>query len=221
MKNAIIYTRVSTDEQADKGFSLQHQKDVLEKVCAIKGYNIVKHYQEDYSAKNFDRPAFNQLIEFAKANKKNIDLLLVTKWDRFSRNIEESYRVIRLLKSLGIEVNAIEQPWDLNQPDSKVMLAIYLAIPEVENDKNSIRTSEGMRRAQKEGCWMGKAIYGYDNWRTPGGKASMKPNDKAKFIIEAFETYSKGLYAAEEIRRELYKKGMKPLYPTVVFCVCD
>ena len=209
MKNVIIYTRVSTDEQADKGFSLLHQKDVLEKVCAIKGYNIIKHYQDDYSAKNFDRPAFNNLMDFITANRKDIDMLLFTKWDRFSRNIEESYRIIRKLKSLGVEVNAIEQPLDLDLPDNKVMLAIYLAIPEVENDKNSIRTTDGMRRAQKEGCWMGSALYAYDNWRTPDGKASMKPNDKAKFIIEAFETYSKGLYATEELRKVLFKKGMK------------
>jgi len=77
MKNVIIYTRVSTDEQADKGFSLLHQKDVLEKYCALKGYNIVKHYRDDYSAKNFDRPGFKQLMEFIKANKKFVDLLKV------------------------------------------------------------------------------------------------------------------------------------------------
>jgi len=189
MKNVIIYTRVSTDEQADKGFSLQHQIDVLEKYCALKGYNIVKHYQEDYSAKNFDRPAFKKLMEFIKANKKHVDILLFTKWDRFSRNIEESYSTIRKLKALGVEVNAMEQPLDLSQPDNKVMLALYLAIPEVENDKNSIRTTGGMRRAQKEGCWMGKAAYGYDNCRTPDGKATIVPNDKAKHVLEAFETF--------------------------------
>jgi len=209
MKNVIIYTRVSTDEQADKGFSLQHQKEMLERFSTLKGHNIVKHFQEDYSAKNFDRPSFNLLMEYAKINRKNIDILLFTKWDRFSRNNQESYRIIRELKKLGIEVNAIEQPLDLSQPDNKLLLAIYLTIPEVENDKNSVRTTEGMRRAKKEGCWMGSALYGYDNWRTPDGKASLKPNSKAPYVIEAFETYAKGLYAVEEVRRMLVKKGMK------------
>ncbi|HPE09461.1 MAG TPA: methionine synthase, partial [Saprospiraceae bacterium] len=46
MKNAIIYTRVSTDDQADRGFSLPHQKDTLIKHCQYRDINILKHYQE-------------------------------------------------------------------------------------------------------------------------------------------------------------------------------
>ncbi|MBK6399576.1 MAG: recombinase family protein [Bacteroidetes bacterium] len=52
-------------------------------------------------------------LKFAKANKGKIDLLLFTSWDRFSRNIAEAYEMIGILKKLGIQPYAIEQPLDM------------------------------------------------------------------------------------------------------------
>jgi len=60
MQTAVIYTRVSTDDQRDNGFSLQDQEKRLKDYCKQKNYQIVGHYQEDYSAKTFKRPAFNK-----------------------------------------------------------------------------------------------------------------------------------------------------------------
>ncbi|MBN4046981.1 recombinase family protein, partial [bacterium AH-315-P13] len=210
MPNAIIYTRVSTDEQANKGFSLPHQKNVLELYCQHKGINIMRHFKEDFSAKNFDRPSFNELLSYLKVNRKSVDCLLFTRWDRFSRNQEEAYRVIREFKNMGIEINAIEQPLDLSQPDSKVMLAVYLVIPEVENDKNSIRTKEGLRRAMKEGCFVGLAPYGYKNHRNSDGKSTLAiKKNIAPIIQRAFGDYSKGVLSAEDIRKKYYHRGLK------------
>jgi len=64
MANVIIYTRVSTDEQAEKGYSLRDQQAKLEKYCAEKGFEIIKHYQDDHSAKTFERPEFQKMLEF-------------------------------------------------------------------------------------------------------------------------------------------------------------
>ena len=75
MKNVIIYKRVSTDEQADKGYSLRAQEEKLEQYCSQRGLNIVGRYQDDHSAKTFDRPQFKKLLTFAKANKNKIDAL--------------------------------------------------------------------------------------------------------------------------------------------------
>jgi len=211
MMNAIIYTRVSTAEQAKSGYSLPHQKLTLEEYCKINKINILKHFQEDFSAKNFEnRPEFNSLMAFIKANKKTVDVLLFTRWDRFSRNQELSLNMIRQLKNIGIKVNAVEQPLDLDQPDSKAMLAFYLVIPEIENDKNSIRTREGMRKAMKQGYFMGSAPKGYKAYRNDEGHASLQVDfEFSKLIQDAFNEFSTGLYAAEEVRRKFYKKGLK------------
>lgn len=65
--------------------------------------------------------------------------------------------MISTLNKLGIEPQAVEQPLDLSIPENKMMLAIYLSAPEVENDRRALNTFYGMRRARKEGRLMGRA----------------------------------------------------------------
>ena len=211
MKNLVLYSRVSTEDQAEKGFSLRSQQEKLEKYCHQNGYRIMNHFVEDFSAKNFSsRPEFQKLLRYVQSNQKKIDQIIFTKWDRFSRNIEAAYRMIREFKEMGIEVNSIEQPLDLSQPDSKVMLAVYLVIPEVENDKNSLRTIDGLRRAMKEGCFTGIAPKGYLNHRNEDGKSTLTPDPKVAPLIEAsFIDYASGVYSAEEVRQKYLKQGLK------------
>lgn len=94
MQRAIIYTRVSTDDQAQNGYSLPHQQTILEKYCELHGIEVVQHFREDHSAKDFNRPEFVKLMELVKANRGKIDKVLFTRWDRFSRNQEASLSVI-------------------------------------------------------------------------------------------------------------------------------
>ena len=201
MKNVIIYTRVSTDEQAEKGFSLGHQEESLRRYCELKGYNVLSHFQDDFSAKTFDRPEWKNLEKFVK-NNKNVDLILFTKWDRFSRNANQAHLVIRQMSNKGIEVNSMEQPLDLSNPDNKVMLAMYLILPEVENDKISLRTIDGMRRAMKEGCFLNRIPYGFDRARIDK-KATLTRNSDALIVEKAFKEVAKGIEPVETIRKRL------------------
>jgi site-specific DNA recombinase len=207
--NVLIYKRVSTKEQKDNGFSLEYQDEVLKKYCEIKGHTIVGSYEEDFSAKTFNRPAFQKLLAFVKANRKSVDMILFTKWDRFSRNIENALTMIRELKAIGVIPDSIEQSLDLSNPDNKAMLAFYLVFPEIENDKNSQRTSDGMHKARKLGAWIGKSPFGYDNHRDELKVSTLIPNEKAILVVEAFNEVSKNVEPMDSIRRKMsLKSGM-------------
>lgn len=207
MQNVIIYTRVSTDDQA-LGFSLRDQKAKLEKYCAEKGFEIIKHFQDDHSAKTFIRPEFKKLLEFIQSNKGVVTKLLVLKWDRFSRDMEGALTMISLLRKLGVEVEAIEQPLDTHIPENLLMQAIYLVTPQVENARRSLNTRNGMRKALKEGRWMATAPFGYKNTRDIHDKPIIVKSDKAPLVEEAFRLYASGLYEYEEVRKMLQSKGM-------------
>ncbi len=205
MSKVIIYARISTDEEKQR-YSLTHQEDVLRKYCEIHNHEILMFYREECSAKNFNRPEFQKLLTYVKANRKEVDAIYFTKWDRFSRNLEEALRLIREFREVGVEVNAIEQTLDVTNPDNKAMLSLYLVMPEIENDKNSIRTFEGMLRAKKEGAWVGKAPFGYQNIKFDKKRHSIKPNDKAPLVLEAYTEVAKGILPADAIRRKMYAK---------------
>ena len=69
-KSAILYRRVSTTDQKQFGNSLNAQRDSLRDFCEKNSMNIVKEFQEDYSAKNFKRPEWKKLNDFAKKKQE-------------------------------------------------------------------------------------------------------------------------------------------------------
>jgi site-specific DNA recombinase len=91
------------------------------------------------------------LAQLKKTKGRNIDYIIFTKWDRFSRNTADAYGMIATLREYGVEPMAIDQPLDLEVPESKIMLAVYLAVPEVDNDRRALNVLHGMRRGKKEG----------------------------------------------------------------------
>lgn len=210
MKVADLYIRVSTDEQADKGYSQRSQEEVLTRYCSLKDIRIRNVIFEDHSAKSFNRPEWQKLLIILKKKRGQADLVLFTKWDRFSRNAGDAYQMINTLAVLGVEPQAIEQPLDITIPENKLMLAIYLAQPEVENDRRALNTFFGMRRARKEGRWMGKALIGYENKIDERGNKYISPKEPNASIMKwVFEQLATGNYFIDQIWREARIKGLE------------
>ncbi|MFV5684557.1 recombinase family protein [Flavobacterium sp. GB2R13] len=207
---ADLYVRVSTDEQADKGYSQRNQEEVLKKYCQINNIAVRDVIYEDHSAKTFIRPKWKLLLVNLKRFKNKTDLLLFTKWDRFSRNAGDAYQMISILRKLGVEPQAIEQPLDLSIPENKMMLAFYLAVPEVENDRRALNVFHGMRRAKKEGRYVSQAPIGYVNRSKDDGSKYIAIKEPESSIMRwAFNEIAKGIFSTEDIHRMARKKGIK------------
>ena len=209
-QRAILYTRVSTDEQ-NNGYSPADQKDKLYKNCEQQNIEVVAFYHEDASGKSFNRPEWIKIMQFLKKNRGQVDTIYFVKWDRFSRNVSESYIAINELRKLGVEAQAIEQPLDFEIPESKIMLAFYLAAPEVDNDRRSLNIFNGIRRGKKEGRWIGTCLKGYRNSRDEKNKPIVVPEGgkQEELIKLAFKEFSSGLYNIEELRKKLNRQGLK------------
>ena len=209
MKIADLYIRVSTDEQAEKGYSQRDQEERLRKYCESNSLQVRNVITEDHSAKTFNRPSWKKLLIELRTRRGQSDLVLFTKWDRFSRNAGDSYQMINTLRNLGVEPQAVEQPLDLSIPENKMMLAFYLAAPEVENDRRSMNIFNGMRRAKKEGRVMGRAPLGYKNKINEEGKKSIViKEDEAIIMRWVFEELAKGQINTQQIWRLANAKGL-------------
>ena len=206
--NVILYCRVSTDEQAEKGHSIKQQEGALKNYCDRMGYNVAMIYKEDHSAKDFNRPQWKLLKSFVKVNKTQINMILFTKWDRFSRSSEQAYPVLAEYRKMGIELNAVEQLLNFSQSNYKIMLAVNLAQGEMERDNISDRTLKGTHQAKKDGYYCGKSPYGYDNARDEFKKSILKPNKYSHYVRTAFEEVAKDMEPIEKIRLRLFDKGM-------------
>ena len=211
MKNVIICSRVSTDEQAQQGYSLEYQEEIITRYSIQKGYNIIKKYREDYSAKDFNRPEWKKiktLVQDRKGKSEAIDAIVFLRPDRFSRNLFLSFSEVANLAKIGCQVEFVEGQVDDSNPEALLLQAIGFALPEVENRKISKRSKEGSHKARKNGCFTGTAPRGYKCVRV-GKDATLEFSQDADLIRQAFEKMASALYTADEVRRWLNGQGMK------------
>jgi site-specific DNA recombinase len=210
MKSAYLYVRVSTDEQKRKGYSLPEQEDRLLKYCKYYDIEVKGIYREDYSAKNFNRPEWNRLFsEIKKKSSREDKNILFIKWDRFSRNVEYAYEMIGKLRKYNTTAKAIDQPIDFSVPESTVMLAVYLAVPEAENTRRAQNTANGIRRAKLMGRHPSKAPLGFINLTLTDGKKGIAPKEpEAEIIKWAFNQVAKNDHKISEIIKIVNDKGL-------------
>jgi len=211
MKTAYLYVRVSTDEQKRKGYSLPEQEDRLLKYCEYNNIEVKGIYREDFSAKTFNRPEWKKLIVAVKKKPLKEDKhILFIKWDRFSRNIEYAYEMIGMLRKYNTTAMAIDQPLDLSVPESTVMLAVYLSVPEAENSRRALNTASGIRRAKLMGRYPNKAPMGYINVTTIDNRKIISLKQPESSILRwVFQQLARNNHKIEEIRSMALDKGLK------------
>jgi len=210
MKTAYLYVRVSTDEQKRKGYSLPEQEERLLKYCRYNNIEVKGIYHEDFSAKNFNRPEWKKLFLTVKSKPKEDKNILFIKWDRFSRNVEYAYEIIGMLRKYRTTAMAIDQLIDFSVPESTVMLAVYLSVPEAENSRRAMNTANGIRRAKQMGRYPSKAPLGFINLTTVDGKKIITPKQPEASIIRwVFLQLAKNIYRIEEVRKVADRKGLK------------
>lgn len=207
MKRVAIMCRVSSDEQV-KGYSLDDQFEKLKNHCRRMNYEIVHILKEDHSAKSFDRPEWKKMIEKVKTKQIVIDEILFTSWDRFSRDLTGALNMIQYLKAKKIVPQSIEQPIDYNIPENLFMLAIYLANPDVDNQRRSIKVRGGIRQGLKQGRWARRPTFGFMSAKDENGGHIIVPDPiKAPVIRELFERVANG-DSQKEIRDDLKERGI-------------
>ncbi len=146
-------------------------------------------------------------MKYCKSNKRKVDLIMVLRWDRYSRCQRLAYTNLDYFKSLDIEVNAAEQYVDYSVPESKMLLAMYLAMAEVDNDKRSIGTRDGINQALSEGKCSNKASRGYKNIKIDDYNKYVEiDNEKAPIIQWVFSEVAKGTQTPNYIRKLVERK---------------
>ena len=206
MKNVIIYSRVSSDEQA-KGCSLDYQEKTISEYCERLGYNIVKCYREDYTAKDFEhRKVFQEIMTYCKQHRKEVDMVLCLRWNRYSRNTTAAYKNLEYFENIGVEVNTIDEYIDWGQDESKILLGVYITMADVDNAKRSKATKEGIRQSQEEGKTTNMAPYGYKNIKLDDYNKYVEivPSE-AKNVQAIFAEVAKGLVAPITIRNQFVR----------------
>jgi len=154
---AIIYCRVSTKEQAEKGYSLEGQEKECRQFALNQGLEVVKVFVErGESAKTQDRTQLKNLIQYCVQNKKKLSALIIWKYDRLARNLSDPTELVKNFSSLGIRLLSATENNEENAV-GKLMRNIIGTFAQFENDVKSERTTNGMKQAIQQGRWCWRA----------------------------------------------------------------
>ncbi|MDK2920063.1 MAG: site-specific recombinase [Candidatus Petromonas sp.] len=202
MKKVALYIRVSTQEQANEGYSIAGQKEKLINYCKLRDWIIQDIYIDGgFSGTNLDRPALQKLLN----NLDNIDIVLVYKLDRLSRNQRNLlYLVEEKFGENNIDFVSILENFDTTTPFGRAMMGILAVFAQLERDTIVERTKMGKERRAQEGYWNGgPPPFGYD---LIDEKLIINAYE-AMIVKEIFELYKK--YGQNTISRILNSKGYK------------
>lgn len=140
MKRVFLYVRVSTEEQAIHGLSIEAQTAALEAWAKANGHRVVGVYTDaGISARKpaTKRPALQQLLADAQAGKG--ELIVFTKLDRWFRNIAEYYKVQEILEKSHIDWRTIQEDYDTSTASGRLKINIMLSVAQDEADRTSER----------------------------------------------------------------------------------
>lgn len=160
IKHVACYCRVSTEEQAKYGFSIQAQKDALEKYCKQNKYKYEFYIDEGISASSMKRPALLNML-----NKVNIyDMILFTKLDRLSRNVLDANTINKKLQDNHCTMKAIdEDDIDTSTADGTFIFNLKVSLAQREIGKTSERIKFVFDNKREKGeVTSGTRPFGYD-----------------------------------------------------------
>lgn len=202
-----LYVRVSTHWQIDKDSLPVQREDLIN--YAKYALNIDKYeIFEDagYSAKNTDRPAFQQMM--ARLRTGEFSHLVVWKIDRISRNLLDFAEMYAEIKKLGITFVSKNEQFDTSNAMGEAMLKIILVFAELERNMTSERVTAVMLARASNGQWNGgKVPYGYDYDKETG---TFSINEaEASVINMIYDTYER-VQSLLAVARTLNEKGILP-----------
>ena len=201
MKHTALYLRVSTEAQADEGYSLAAQAEKLEAYCRMKGVAAFQRYVDGgFSGSNLTRPAITELVETIRAGR--VERVVVYKLDRLSRSQKDTlYLIEDVFLPHGVDFVSINENIDTGSPYGRAMIGILSAFAQLERENIFLRTRMGMVERVKQGFWPGggKIPFGYDY---DADKGILVPNSDADTVREIYARYLEGK-STGRIAREL------------------
>lgn len=204
-----IYIRVSTQEQAKEGYSIDEQKERLEKYAEAHDWIIKNIYSDPgFSGSSLDRPSIQRLIEDVKAGQ--INKVVVYKLDRLSRSQKDTlYLIEDIFLANNVDFVSMTENFDTGTPLGRAMIGILSVFAQLEREQIKERMGMGREGRAKSGLFHGstKIPIGY---RYVDGVLTVDPYE-ARIIRRVFQEFAEGR-SVYSITADLKNEGVSSSY---------
>lgn len=209
MKRAALYIRVSTQEQAQEGYSVGEQKERLIAYCKAHDWVIADIYVDGgFTGSNINRPGMQKLI----TETDRFDVVLVYKLDRLSRSQRDTlYLIEEVFLPNSVDFVSMQESFDTATPFGKAMIGLLAVFAQLEREQIKERTRMGRLARAKSGLYHGGGYIpiGYD-YDSSTGKLVINPYE-AEQVQKIFDWYLNGA-SLNSITERLHQEGYTNRY---------
>jgi len=185
MKQAIVYTRVSTNEQSVEGVSLEMQESKAKAYCHLNDLLIKNIFSDIASGKTSKRSG----LQDALGNCKKGDTLIVYSLSRLSRSVMDTLAIADDLNQRGIDLVSLSERIDTSTPAGRLVLTVLSGMNQWEREQLAVRTRDALQMKRAKGERTGAIPYGYQ-----------LAEDGVHLVKDGMEQLMIGL--AKELKRE-------------------
>ena len=199
---AVIYARVSSEEQKKEGYSIPAQLDLLRAYALQHHIEVVREFTEAETAKQIGRHQFGEMLQFLKKSK-DVNAIIVEKTDRLYRNFRDFVDV----DDSKFEIHLVKEGVVLtpnSNSNEKFVHGMNVLMAKRFIDNLREETQKGRLRKVQEGYYIGQVPYGYIKLKDK--KTTIIDKEKAPFVRRAFELYASGM-SLEAVRWKLKEEG--------------
>src|SRR5687768_12622415 len=206
-KRAILYARVSTDEQARSGYSLAQQIEALRAYAAREGYEVLEEVTDPgQSGASLERPGMDRVRDLVAAG--GVSVVLAQDRDRFSREPAYTYLLRREFEEHGCMMRSLNDRGD-GSPEGELTDGILDQLAKYERAKIAERARRGKLRKAREGKMLrtSRPDYGFKYDET--GDAYVVAEEEMRSVRRIFLHVSAG-ETLNSIKRKLELEGVSP-----------
>ncbi len=208
---AVLYVRVSTDEQADDPLNLSNQEEKCRAFCEQKGFHVVAVFVDSgESARTADRPEFQRLLDFCKVRCRDVGYVVVQDLSRFARNNGDQAQFIAKLAKHGVRLCSVYEPNVDETAAGKLAANIHGTFNQYFSDALSEKMKDRSRAAVLSGRFPWPAPLGYLNNSHLGSGANLTPDrERAPLLRKAFELMATRRYTKAEVLKIITDEGLR------------
>jgi site-specific DNA recombinase len=206
-KQAILYCRVSTDEQARTGYSLAQQLEALREYANREGYEVLEEVSDPgQSGASLERPGMDRMRDLVAAG--GVSVVLAQDRDRFAREPAYHYLLRREFEEYGCKIRALNDRGD-ESPGGQLTDGILDQLAKYERAKTAERTRRGRLRKAREGKLLrnSRAHYGFKHDET--GECYVVDESEMSVVRRIFRAVAEG-QTFHRIKRSLELDGVPP-----------
>ena len=150
-KRVAIYARVSTN---DRGQDPETQLLQLREYAGRRGFDVADEYVDHATGTNEDRPNYQRLLDDVR--KRQVDVVLVWRYDRFARSTQALINALNEIRDLGVDNISFQENIDTTTPQGALIFGIFASLAQFESALISERVKAGMERARTQGKPLGR-----------------------------------------------------------------